>query len=891
MRFPRFHAFLVCLAMLSGNIFFGQEITTISGRVTDTLDQPLENINVLIQTKVSGQILAFDFTNQEGLYTLELEESGDLDIIFKGLGYETVQLDISAKLKNTRSLRKDIQLKEKNEVLQEVIIEAQSNIQVKKDTILINADAFRTGNEEVLEDLFRNIPGLSVGKDGTIKVGNRSIEKVMVEGDDFFGRGYKLMTKNMDPNSIEKVEIYHNYSSNKLLKGIENTDKVALNVTLKEENKYEWFGNISAGYDALLEDRYLGRINLMSFGKKNKFYLLTTLNNIGLDSKGSIEDLTKTSEDELISDLGEDVGTYSFFHSDYGQIPYFEDTRVNFNDSELVSLNGIFNLSEKIKMKLLAFSHWNDRLFPVRTLRRYKLQDSEVEIDEESRTEKSDFDIYLKLQMDYDVSPNANIKFLSTLSHSTFQSFSDFEFNNDKAQSHTEEEVNFLDQAFSYTRKIGKSTVVDISGRLIEEKSPQFFTTNENALLSLTDNENLEEDILQSVDQTLKFRGIEANYLNRISEKTLFEIKAGYTNTANRLETYLNVIAAENEDYSGDFLHRIQSLYVVPKYATTWKEFTFSGALGLTQHTGHLFLKPEVEKENEFLLNPQVGLNWQINGTNKILTQYSRSLTHLETYQVAPVNILRDYRSIVEGLAYMNPLVASNVIVNYSSGSWGDRFFANVLMSYTHRHDYLSTRSFINPEVEKIERTLFKDQDLLNLSASIDQYLEFFSSNLKLKAGFATTEFQSIVKNDFIDVEAENYNLGFEFKSAFSSAFNFHLGTEWLHSSTYSTREFVTDRNFSFLDLIYTPNNRLNFSLKTESYFLEDSFSDSEWSLFLNFDARYTLIKNKLALQLHGQNLTNTENYTYAYSSEISSVETTYKLIPRYILLKLDYRF
>jgi hypothetical protein len=35
-------------------------------------------------------------------------------------------------------------------------------------------------------------PGLNVSTDGTIKVGNQEVEKVMIDGDDFSKKGYKL---------------------------------------------------------------------------------------------------------------------------------------------------------------------------------------------------------------------------------------------------------------------------------------------------------------------------------------------------------------------------------------------------------------------------------------------------------------------------------------------------------------------------------------------------------------------------------------------------------------------------------------------------------------------------------------------------------------------------
>lgn len=141
--------------------------------------------------------------------------------------------------------------------------------------------------------MLKKLPGLSINDDGTIFYGNQSIEKVMVDGDDMFDKGYKILTKNMPVNPIDKIQLLQNYSNNKHLKGIENSEKVALNLTLKEDYKRIWFGDIGLGYGLASENRYEVRNNLMNFGKKNKYYFLTNLNNIGEDAVGDLNDLIR----------------------------------------------------------------------------------------------------------------------------------------------------------------------------------------------------------------------------------------------------------------------------------------------------------------------------------------------------------------------------------------------------------------------------------------------------------------------------------------------------------------------------------------------------------------------------------------------------------------------
>ena len=70
-----------------------------------------------------------------------------------------------------------------------IIIENKISITIKKDTIVFNADSFKQGNEQVVEDLLKKIPSLNIDANGTIKVGNQEIEKIMIDGDDMFDKG------------------------------------------------------------------------------------------------------------------------------------------------------------------------------------------------------------------------------------------------------------------------------------------------------------------------------------------------------------------------------------------------------------------------------------------------------------------------------------------------------------------------------------------------------------------------------------------------------------------------------------------------------------------------------------------------------------------------------
>ena len=228
--------------------YFSYAQTQISGTVYDAIDT-IKAARIVLKD-IDGTIISYAFTNENGFYILETNKNGRFILECSSLDYNSKTMELV--IQDEKEIKVDFLLESEIIVLSDVIAQAKKDIIQRNDTIIFDAKAFAQGNEEVVEDLLKKIPGLSIDEDGVIKVGNQEIEKVMVEGDDFFERGYQILTKNMPAHPIDKIELLRNYSNNRLLKNIEESDRVALNLKLDEDAKRVWFGNINVGYDACL---------------------------------------------------------------------------------------------------------------------------------------------------------------------------------------------------------------------------------------------------------------------------------------------------------------------------------------------------------------------------------------------------------------------------------------------------------------------------------------------------------------------------------------------------------------------------------------------------------------------------------------------------------------
>jgi hypothetical protein len=867
--------------------------TSVAGKVTDNFSNPIQYLSVVIKAE-NNNIVDYSYTNNDGEFNININKIGEFNILFSALGYESKIVPIKL-VANGKEIYLDIVLKTKTFELNEVIVNATKPILIKKDTIVFNAKSFLKGNEQVVEDLLKNIPGINIDTQGTIKVGNQEVEKIMIDGDDFFEKGYKILTKNMPVNPIEQVEILQKYSNNKLLKGIENSDKVALNLKLKEDAKRQWFGNVNIGYAISSKKLYDTQSNLMSFGKKNKFYFLTNFNNIGYDAVGDVDALIRPLRYGQPGSIGDTETATTLLNLNSGT-PNFKDSRTNFNNAELVSLNAIFNPSKKIKIKTLGFFNWDENDFFRNSIQEFSLNETSFTNTEDFTLRKKEFTGFGKIDVTYDISKTEMLEITSKYNNQEENSKSNLVFNEVLTNESLKTTKTLFNLNTTFTKKFKPTKVLLLTGRYIHEKIPQNYTVNQFFYQDLFPTLNNINNVQQIGENQLHFAGFEAHLLDRKENGDLLELQFGNQFRKDNLLSTLflkemNTSVEEPTNYQNNINYSTNDVYFNSKYRLKYKKISITTKLDVHQ----LFNQIEVNtmlKQQPFFINPGASLDWEINKKSKITSSYSYNTSNASILDVYENPILTSYNSLAKGTGAFNQLEASNWLFNYQLGNWSDKFFANTFIIYTKNHDYFSTNSSITQNYIQSEKIVIKNKEILSISSEIDRYFKAISSNLKLDIGFSKYNYKNVVNtSDLREVEANNYKYGLELRSGFKGIFNYHIG------STCSTSEIKTSinnsftDNLTFLDLSFVFNNKLNVQLESERYYFGNVDKKNSTYYFADLNAKYTIKENKLTLSLSGKNLFNTETFRSSSINDVYVSKTAYLLLPRYLLLKIIYQF
>jgi hypothetical protein len=698
----------------------------------------------------------------------------------------------------------------------------------------------------------------------------------------------------MPVNPIDKVEVYQNYSNNKHLKGIENSEKVALNLTLKEDAKRIWFGNAFGGYGLVSENRYEFRANLMNFGKKSKHYFLTNLNNIGIDAVGDINHLIRPFRYDEPASLGDNQSVNSVLTLNY-ELPNLKKRRVNLNNAEMLSLNSVFTLSDKIKLKTLGFLNSDEIDFFRNSLQRFSVNNTTFANTENFVGRKAQITGFGKVDLTYDISKNKTFEYTGKFNKTKEKNRSDLLFNNERLNERLNANNQLFDQKLVYTNKFKDKKVFLLSGRYINEKTPQNYSVNQFIFNDLfTENAN---NTKQYSENKMQFAGIEAHLLDKKKNGDLLELKIGNQLRIDGLNTRFELLQNDNNlaspnGYQNQLTYTSNDLYLSAKYRFKFKNVTLLTQADVHQLFNQLENFDVKSNQNPFFIMPKIGLDWKINEKNKLLTSYSYNTTNAGVLDVYSGFVQTGFRSFSKGLVEFNQLNSSSAILNYTYGSWGDKFFANTFILYSKNNDFYSTNSIIAQNYSQSEKIIIKDREFLSISSSIDRYFKPIKSNLKINLGATKTNFKNIVNNSNLrEVKNFNADYGFELRSGFRGFFNYHIGSKWNYNEVETTIKNSFTDNMSFFDLSFMFSDKFNIQVQSERYFFGNLDKNNNKYYFLDLEARYVVKENKLTFFLSGNNLFNTETFRNYSISDINISQTEYRLMPRYVLLKMEYRF
>lgn len=261
-----FKQFIIFSIIFFSFVGLRAQIGIISGKIVDSSNKnSLQLATVTLYRAIDTSYILYRLSDSKGFFKLStLLIDVPLRVLISVSGYQVYRKDFTlSKEKNTIDFG-FIKLKPSYQSLKEVIVIAEiPPVIFRKDTIEFNASSFKTLPTALVEELLKKLPGVDIRDDGSIWVHGIKVNRILVDGKRFFGDNYKMATRNLPANIIDKVQVTDDLEQNEFNPVASNgVPNKLINLTFKKGVKKGWFGKLYSGIGSSTRNEFGGIINL-----------------------------------------------------------------------------------------------------------------------------------------------------------------------------------------------------------------------------------------------------------------------------------------------------------------------------------------------------------------------------------------------------------------------------------------------------------------------------------------------------------------------------------------------------------------------------------------------------------------------------------------------------
>ncbi len=763
------------------------------GVVKDSIGNVLELANVIAINQSSMELESFAITNEKGYFFLTLGKNGTYELQVSYVGMKSFEEKITT---TDKDISRDFVLLPDNS-LDAVELTYEMPVTIDGDTLVYNADSFKNGTERKLEDVLEKLPGVEINEDGQVEVEGKVVNKLMVNGKDFFDGDTKIATKNIPSNAVDKIQVLRNYSEVGQLRSVTNNqDNVALNIKLKEGKENFWFGNVTLGGGSSTEEAlYLAQPKLFYYSPKFSLNFIGDLNNIG--------EVALNRRD--IRNFGGGFGFRAPSRSSGTNIN-IGDNGLNFItdqnnaqriESKLAATN--FSYSPKKSLDISGFAIFNVSRLSSKRLSFKKYTDADLGIPDEATEETSrelsdqgliklstSFKPNFNNQVDYDiigrVSKDAqNIDFISSVLGGTNQ---------------LEEVTPFsINQSLNYYFTLNDNNIFAFEAQhLIKDEDPFY-----NALLPNDPTNNDDPDTRDAFDTTAQALGLNTSLNNydinqdrRIKSNQL-DAKLDYyyiINTKSNLNLTLGTILSTQKfrsdyfqfledgsrfnpiptinDGKGDnnTTYNFSDIYLGFHYRLRAGKFTITPGFSLHAYGNKNTQFNEEYKDNFFRILPDFETRIQIKNNESLTLRYEMRNQFTDVTRLAEGLVLNNFNSIQYGEPELQNALSHNISLTYASFNLFNytNVFGRVaysknidqIRSLTNFENVITTSTFFNSSFAdenlsafaRVQRTFGKIRATLNSSFNYSKINQFIQNRLSVNESF-TQSFTPGIRTNF----------------------------------------------------------------------------------------------------------------------------------------------
>lgn len=882
---------------------FAQSVK-LEGLITDSKTVGLEMANVMAVNKNTKAMDAYAITNDKGKFILNLKPNTSYVLKVSYLGMQNKELEIGTTSENSI---KNIALEEGGIELDGVEIVREMPVSIKGDTIVYNADSFKSGTERKLEDILKKLPGVEVNADGEIEVEGKRVTKLMVEGKDFFDGDTKLGVKNIPADAIDKIQVLRNYSEIGALKSVENNqDNIAMNIKLKSGKKNFWFGDMTAGIGVAHEEsRYLINPKLFFYSPKYSINLITNFNNIG-ELPLTVQDYFKFTGG-FRGMMQKGGSSFNVSSNDLG-ISLLRNNRAKEIETKFGATNFAYNVNKA--WTLSGFGILSSSFTDLETSSQTNiLQPNSSEIfstenRQEITNQKSNLGLFKlsssykptsKFQFDYDV-----LTKLSKQDENNSLLRESIINNNSKTENintiKNQDPISVNQNLSLYFTQSDKNIFAFEMQHLYQEEDPFYNANLQSQPFSLAgyvagqDRNNINQSRFvktNKIDSKL-------DYYYMVTPKSNINVTLGNTYSYQNFNSSIFQIL-DNETVNNltnnaninDVKYNFNDTFLGLHYKILSGKFTFTPGVSLHSYNMTNEQLGTSNSQNFFRALPDFLAIYQIKKAETLTYNFSYTNNFTDINRLAEGFVFSNYNSLTKGNRFLENATVQEHSLRYFKYNMFNFENITAVASYSKRVDAIKTSAVFNGvnQTSSPFNSDFADETLLGNGS----YGRSFLKNYKASFGASLnwSKFNNIQNNVLSKNESFTQNYTFKASTNYKNMPNLELGYN-IVTNDYNNTTFYTEKPFARMDYFFL--NSFSFVAEYELYHYYNNAKtvNNEYD-FLSASLIYQKKGSKLEYKVSGTNLLNTTSLNDDNFTQFATRTSQYTVQPRYVIFSLKY--
>jgi len=862
------------------------------GTVKDSLGNPLEMANVIAFKKGTKFLQSYSITDSKGNYRLTLEQGQEYTFKVSYLGFDTQNIDVSID-ESATTFEKHIVLKESRESLGEVELTYEMPVHIIGDTIVYNAESFITGTEKKLEDVLEKLPGIDIDDNGEVEVEGKKVEKVLVEGKEFFDGDSKIATQNIPANAVDKVQVLKNYNEVAGMRGVTNNeDNIALNIKLKSGKKRFWFGEVNAGVGD--NEKYLAKPKLFYYSPEKSINILADFNNIG-ETPFTMRDYFRFTGGLR----GAMRGSGTSFNVSSGGLGFMttQNNRAQRINSKFGALN--FSFASKKALDFNGFAIVNDTETDMFTQSNTIF--NETGLVEENTTTANQGSKLGMLKFSTTYTPNTDLH----IDYDIFGKLSEQTELNDVSSTnrgavdtYKEEKPASLNQNFNLYYTIDDKNIVAAEIQHLYQKDQPLYnslaTTQSFDLIPTSDAESIYDLVQDQKSNTNKFDA-KFDYYYLLNPKSNINLSLGTTLSGQSFSSGISqtldngsVVNFNESNLNNDVDFNFSDLFLGVHYKMVSGIFTFNPGVTIHQYNTKDTQLGTVNKDNLTKVLPDLYANLQFKSSESLRFNYAITTQFSDINTVSEGYILSNYRSLARG----NRDIENSLRHRYSLS-----YFSFSMFSFTHIHGSVNYTKSVNniknnTELIGIDRISFPINSEFadeTLSANFRYGKTYSKLKTNFRANISNSIFNNIVNNEQIKSKTLTHSYQGSVATKFKDAPNFEIGYQKSFTD-YSNTGSTTDRPFANMEIAFLKNFILTADFSHYNYKNDEETVKNKYS-FLNANLYYQQNDSKWEFKVSVDNLTDNTSINRDSYNEVTDSNSTslYYIQPRIWMFSVKY--